>query len=294
MSVKVLCKDEIEKIVAININLSKLMDCQKQAFIDFSKGIINTPLPLQILFTNPPGDCHVKAGFNQFDDVFIVKIATGFYQNRSMGLPAGDGAVLVFSKSTGLLQHILCDGGYLTQIRTAVAACIASQISPVSHICIVGTGSLGTLTQKCMRQLYPNAEINLWSRSLGTDLSSTLQKCDLVITTTASHTPLITLKNIKQNMHIIALGADETGKQELEPELFRHADHVIVDSRVQSALYGDSSYAISTNILTSEKTEELGELLAHDYATHGKFIITDLTGIAGQDIEMAKFVINNC
>eukprot|EP01035_Chromulina_nebulosa_P025450 gene25450-33215_t len=267
------------------------MDCQKKAFIDFSSGCVNVPLPLQLSFDNPMGDCHVKAGYNQLDDIFIVKIATGFYGNKENGLPTGDGAILVFSKSTGMLSYILCDNGFLTQVRTAIAACIASQLSSVNHICIVGTGNLGTLTYQMMKRLYPLAKISVWNRKMWQDLSSVLESCDTVITTTASHSALIQTHHIKSNMHIISLGADEPGKQELEPELFGRADHIIVDSKSQALLFGDTAYAISANIIQPEKLQELGAVLTQKSTFQNRLIITDLTGIAAQDIEMAKFIV---
>ena len=153
-------------------------------------------MPLQMIFKNPPGDCHVKAGYHEEDDIFIIKIATGFYQNKDLNLPAGDGAILVFSKSTGLLQSILCDNGYLTLLRTALAACVASKISAVTHITIVGDGNLGKMTAKLMRLLYPGIGITIWKRNSCNSLDELLNISDLVITTTASHTPIIKRKNI--------------------------------------------------------------------------------------------------
>ena len=84
--------------------------------------------------------------------------------------------------------------------------------------------------------------------------------------------------------------ADEPGKQELESELFRHADHTIVDSKSQAILFGDTAYAISKNII---RPEELGTILTQNVTFQNKLVITDLTGIAAQDIEMAKFVVSN-
>ncbi len=285
-------KAYIEKCISLQNDLAELMLSQKQAFIDFSAGHMNVPMPLQMSFKDPPGDCHVKAGYNEPDDIFIVKIATGFYQNKDLGLPAGDGAILIFSKSTGLLQSILCDNGYLTLLRTALAACVASQISSVTRITIVGTGNLGKMTAELMRLLYPRVNINIWSRSSQNSLDELLSTSDLVITTTASHLPII--KTIKKNAHIIALGADDPNKQELKPEIFKNADKIIVDSKAQAIKFGDSYHAIKANIINEDDLEELGTLLAQDYKAQDKMIITDLTGIAAQDIAIAKWTLSAC
>ena len=284
-------KADIEKCISLKDDLAELMLLQKQAFIDFSAGHINTPMPLQMSFKNPPGDCHVKAGYHEGDDIFIVKIATGFYQNKDLGLPTGDGAILVFSKSTGLLQAILCDNGYLTILRTALAACLASQIAPVSHIGIIGTGNLSKMTSTLMQLLYPEASINIWGRNSNHSLDELLNISDLVITTTAAQEPII--KNIRKNVHIIALGADELGKQELGSQLFKLADKIIVDSKSQAIKYGDSYHAIKAGIINGNKLEELGIILSQCYRANNKMIITDLTGIAAQDVAIVKWILSS-
>ncbi len=288
---QILNKADIEKCTSLEDDLVTLIQLQKQAFIDFSAGYINTLIPLQIGFKNPPGDCHVKAGYHEGDDIFVIKIATGFYQNKNLNLPAGDGAVLIFSKSTGLLQAILYDSGYLTVLRTALAACVASQIAPVTHIGIIGTGNLSKMIQKLMQLLYPKCLITIWRRNSNNSLDELLDASDLVITTTASREPII--KTIRKNMHIIALGADELGKQEIAPELFKLADQIIVDSKPQAIKFGDSHYAIEAGIINAEAIEELGSILAKSYKAQDKIIITDLTGIAAQDIAIAKWTLSS-
>lgn len=258
-------KEDIERCISLNDDLARLILSQKKAFIDFSSGHINVPMPLQMSFRNPPGDCHVKAGYHEEDDIFIVKIATGFYQNKDLGLPAGDGAILVFSKSTGLLQSILCDNGYLTLLRTALAACVASQISDITHIGIIGTGNLSKMTAKLMHLLYPKIGITIWGRNTNNSLDELLKLSDLVITTTASNIPIIKAKDITRKMHIIALGADESNKQELDENIFKITDVIIVDSKTQALKFGESYHAIKSGIINVNKLEELGVILSQGY-----------------------------
>lgn len=289
---KIISKKVIEESICFDKNLAELILLQKNALIDFSARHIYSPMPLQMSFKDPPGDCHIKAGFNELDEIFIVKVATGFYKNKDLNLPAGDGAILVFSKTTGLLQAILCDNGYLTILRTALAACVASQIAPVTHIGIIGTGNLSKITTKLMQKLYPEVPITIWGRTSNKSVDELLSVSDLVITTTASQQAIVS--TVRKNAHIIALGADELGKQELEPVLFKLADRIIVDSKPQAILYGDSSHAIKAGLINEESLEELGSLLATNYFVQNKLIITDLTGIAAQDMAIAKWVLSTC
>ena len=41
----------------------------------------------ELLFDDPPGELHIKYGATRGDDVFVVKMATGFYRNAELGLP---------------------------------------------------------------------------------------------------------------------------------------------------------------------------------------------------------------
>lgn len=303
--------EEIKHTISFTQDLAKLLDSQRQAFIDYSKGLIYVPQPLQMTFTNPSGDCHIKAGVRAKDELFVVKIATGFYNNTNQGLPSIDGAFLLFSTKTGLLEAILCDGGYLTLLRTALAAGVAAQTTPfpINKIGIVGTGGLANLILQVLRLLFPSVAIQVWGRnfvkakslvvddpriSTTNSISELLQNSNLVITATASTKPIIHAKNISDNVHIIALGADEPGKQELDVSVFKMADQVIVDSKEQALRFGDSFHAMNAGIINSEKLEELGKILITNSITTSQttIMITDLSGIAAQDIAISSYVLN--
>lgn len=154
-------RDEIRQAVDLDSNLEMLINTQRQVFIDFSKDCYEVPAPIQLRFAAVQGDCHVKAGFRRESDIFVVKIATGFYNNAMMGIPAADGALLVFSQKTGLLQAILCEEGFLTTLRTAIAAAISATVTPwtISAVGIIGTGALAALTLFIMKKRYPAAEL---------------------------------------------------------------------------------------------------------------------------------------
>ena len=84
--------DQIKKVINLDLSLKELINSQRQAFIDFSSGLYDVPIPMQLSFQEKVADCHIKSGFKRNDDTFIIKVATGFYQNTKLGLPASDGA----------------------------------------------------------------------------------------------------------------------------------------------------------------------------------------------------------
>ena len=78
----------------------------------------------ELLFEDPPGDCHIKYILIG-DRNFTIKIATGFYRNSELGISSSNGIILVFSSQTGQLITMLEDEGFLTDIRTASAGAVA-------------------------------------------------------------------------------------------------------------------------------------------------------------------------
>ena len=91
--------------------------------------------------------------------------------------------------------------------------------------------------------------------------------------------------------HIIAIGADDIHKQECEAVLFQKADLVIVDSLIQGCKFGDVFHAIKLGFLTIKNITELGNILQINKKLTAEFIITDLTGIAAQDITIVEFIL---
>ena len=46
------------------------------------------PPPGELIFQDPPGDVHIKYGYIAGGDYYVVKIASGFYDNPRHGLPS--------------------------------------------------------------------------------------------------------------------------------------------------------------------------------------------------------------
>ncbi len=300
--------EEQIKSLDIKQHLPLMMRAIMHEFIEFSKGESVVPMPLHLCFPEARGECHVKAGYRISDDLFIIKVATGFYGNHAKGLPSGHGLMLVCCKKTGIIHSILCDAGYLTTLRTAITACIVTAITPWSNdrISVIGTGALARLILSLMHQQYPDTNIYLWGRNKDllvqmqheypfaksvTDLPSLVKKGGVIITTTASNQPLICRKDIDQQIHLIGLGADQKNKQEIDATIFSIADEIIVDSKEQAQHFGDSAVAIKNKLIDLTKINELGSILPSNVNPDARLIITNLTGIAPQDIGIAKYII---
>ena len=266
-------------------------------------------------FKHPPGDVHIKYGYIEGDDYYVIKIASGFYNNSLLGLPTGNGMMLLFSQKTGETLSILLDEGYLTDIRTAAAGAVAAKYlapSKVSTIGIVGTGMQARLQLEYLKAITTCRKVIVWGRdesklvaikgdpalsefsiTTTTDISFLTSQCNLIVTTTPSRKALLMAAHILPGTHITAMGADADGKQEIDPMLLEKADIVVADSKDQCIDHGDIGFAVRDGIIDPEKIVELGDVIRSKELRRKndkQITIADLTGVAIQDIQITKYV----
>lgn len=284
-------------------------------FAAYSRGEVIVPPVGELSFETPPGDTHIKYGYIKNSDSFVIKIASGFYDNPKQGLPSNSGLMLVFSQKTGVLQAILLDEGYLTDVRTAVAGQIAAKYlapSTVSAIGVLGTGIQARMQVSYLKEITNCRQVVAWGRSdenlfaykeamendgfqvqTTTVAAEVAQDCNLLITATPSQQPLLLEEMIQPGTHITAMGSDTSLKQELDTGILQKADLVVADSIPQCLERGEISKAIVDNKITAGQVIELGNIIngsAPGRSSAEQITIADLTGVAVQDMQIAKAV----
>ena len=294
----------------------ELIDEIARGFVAYTEQHVVVPPVGHLALTDPPGDVHIKYGYVRGGDVFVVKVASGFPGNSNLGLPTGDGCMLVFSCHTGLLEAVLLDRSRLTDIRTAAAGAVAARaLAPrtISRIGVIGTGVQARLQPRLLRHVTTCREIALYGRSreraaaCAADLTAAgfrVERCtsaddvvqcsDLIVTTTASREPLFHASSVHPGSLIIAVGADAPGKVELDPALFARASVVVADSIAQCADHGDLAPALAARTISLDRVHELGAVLADPAlgrTREDEIAIADLTGVAVQDIVIAEHVL---
>ncbi|MCP5156676.1 MAG: ornithine cyclodeaminase family protein [Ectothiorhodospiraceae bacterium] len=287
----------------------------EEGFVAYSEGRVVVPPVGELTFEDPPGDTHIKYGYIRGDDAFVIKIASGFYANPTLGLPSSSGLMLLFSQQTGQLRAVLLDEGFLTNVRTAVAGRIAARyLAPaeVSAIGVLGTGTMARMQVAYLASETGCRDVVVWGRSdasleryqrdmeaLGYHVTPTREAsavgaaCNLIVTTTPATVPLLRACDVRPGTHITAVGSDTAEKQELDAEILRAADVVVADSIVQCRDRGEIHHAVAAGALDLSTVRELGEVIkAGRRARESDSAITvaDLTGVAVQDIQIAKAV----
>ncbi len=124
-------------------------------------------------------------------------------------------------------------------------------------------------------------------------MQSLAAQCKLIVSTTSSREPLITAEQVQPGTHITAMGSDDHGKQELAAELLGKADVVVADSISQCVDHGECCAAVRDGAINENAIVELGGVIKNPALgrTHDSQItIADLTGVAVQDIQIAKMI----
>jgi ornithine cyclodeaminase len=119
------------------------------------------------------------------------------------------------------------------------------------------------------------------------------RECNLIVTTTPARSPLIRADQVQKGTHITAMGSDDHGKQELDADLLGKADLVVADSISQCVDHGECHFGVKQGALDESSIVELGTVIkdpSTGRASNEQITIADLTGVAIQDIQIAKLV----
>lgn len=307
-----LIKPDAIKASLESIDLVPLIE---EGFVAYSQGKAIVPPVAELLLEDYAGEVHIKYGFIKQDDVYVIKIASGFYQNTQLGLPSSNGMMLVFKQQTGEPLAVLQDEGYLTDVRTAIAGAIAAKyLAPkaLKAIGIVGTGIQARLQLHYLKNITDCREVYVWGRNAKANERYTkdmqaegfnvkpakttqeiMQTCQLIVTTTPSKDILLDAADLQAGTHITAVGSDTAEKQELDAEILARADLVVVDSIAQCKTRGEASQALRKGCIQEQDILELGNIIAGSLkgrTNDEQITIADLTGVAVQDIQIAKAV----
>ena len=309
----ILNRAAIENLIE-GVDLSSLI---VKGFIAYSKGKVVVPPIGELTFKDPPGDVHIKYGYIKGDRYYVIKIASGFWENDKYGIPNGQGMMLLFNQKTGQPEALLHDEAILTDIRTAVAGqiCASSMANEINCIGVIGTGVQARLQVEYLQSITQCRDIVVWGRNsdkvrkykkdmegkgfivtIKSTVKDVCKVCNLILTTTASKDPIIFKEDLQPGTHITAVGADAVGKRELGDGVINLANTVAADSLVQCIERGEISYALSKNEIKKDQICELGHILSGKSVGRkniNHITIADLTGVAVQDVQIATAVFES-
>lgn len=295
-----------------HLDRKKVIEAVKEALILQAEGKVQSPMPGQLIFKEPYGDCHIKYGHAAGAKTFTIKIANGFFENTKRGLPANHGMILVFSAETGAPKVLFKDEGWMTAWRTAAATVIAAHVlapKTIEAVGIAGAGLQADLTIEWLPEVMGKQRVVLWTRDRAkaealaaphrakgrevetvSDIAEMLARTNVVITATPSHTALFSADRVRPGTHIVAIGADTPGKQEVPEALFKRMSHIVCDDVSQCVDHGDFGFAVRSGALPESRAVMLGDVLSGKVKLDRNaddITLADITGIAAEDIAIS-------
>ncbi|HEC43317.1 MAG TPA: ornithine cyclodeaminase [Bacteroides sp.] len=313
-NIKVFSAEDIKKM----ISMEEAIGLMEQAFASFSCGKSHVPQRYISDFPGLPMDIFFKPVYCDDLGRIAAKILTQKRENSNMEKPTILGIVLLFDSTSGELLSLI-DGTYLTALRTGAASGIATRllarkdadtvavfgcgaqgrtqleavcnVRPIKHAMLFDTSS--SASARLMEEMKKKLDISI---SIEEDMMS-LKQADIICTATSSQTPLFQIEDIRQGVHINAIGSFKPQMQEIDPMIIK-SSNLFVDSR-KAVLNesGDLIKPIKEGVISENNIRgEIGELV--NDTVPGRQGANEITlfksvGIAVQDLFVANAVYNN-
>ena len=308
MPITILTEAELRQCVQLD---AEVIDAVADAFTALAAGRVVMPPVLHMDLPEAHGEVDVKTAYVSGLPSLALKVSPGFFDNPSLGLPSVSGMMMLLSATTGRLEALHLDNGYLTDVRTAAAGAIAAR-----HLAradariagVIGAGVQARLQMEALAKMRPLERILVWARdgakaeACADDLAGRLGieavavssaerlvlEADVVVTTTPARDPLVVADWLHPGLHITAIGADAPDKNELHPAVLERADLLVCDDRAQCARLGELHHALAQGI--EPATIDLGEItggIKQGRTRDDQITVCDLTGTGVQDTAIA-------
>ncbi|MCJ8521482.1 ornithine cyclodeaminase [Pseudorhizobium tarimense] len=312
--IRILTEGDLRAIVKLD---ASAVDCVEQAFVALATKPVAMPPILRLDIHEFRGEVDVKTAYVPGFDSFAIKVSPGFFDNPKLGLPSLNGLMILLSAKTGLVEALLLDNGYLTDVRTAAAGAVAARNlsrEDSSVAAIFGAGMQARLQLQALALVRPIRSARIWARDSGkahrladeferqngievtavADPREAASGADIIVTTTPTDKPILMAEWLEPGQHLTAMGSDAEHKNEIDPAVFARATYV-ADRITQTRILGELHHAIEAGTTTVDQPfAELGAVIAGKARGRiGPDDITfaDLTGTGVQDTAIANLAL---
>jgi ornithine cyclodeaminase len=117
-----------------------------------------------------------------------------------------------------------------------------------------------------------------------------MTQADVIVTITSSHQPLLMADQVSPGTHLVCMGTDTKGKQEIDPALFS-VGTCFTDEVAQSVTIGEAQHAIAAGLVAEGAIVPIGNVINKDHAgrtSDDEITIFDGTGVGLQDLALAS------
>lgn len=263
MKTLLLKKDEVRRL----IGMAEVIGAVEEAYKAFSSDQVEQPDYIGIHHPSLRGEIDFKLGYYKANEIISMKAHSGGFTNNPAehGVPNSIGTILLFDARSCALICIM-DGSLITGLRTGASGAVSVKALARKNartIASIGTGNQARMQIRAVNERMKIEKIHAWSRTpeslsryktdiqrefgipviVASSKKEAVEQADILITTRGKG-ELVEADLVKPGTHIVTIGTDQRGKQELDPELFRNAK-IIVDSISQCTEKGETWHPLN-------------------------------------------------
>jgi alanine dehydrogenase len=308
----VLSRHDVRRLMS----LDECIDAVEDAFREHALGRSISP---GVLGSHVPGGgFHVKTAGLATDrrSVFAAKVNANFPGNPArFDRPTIQGVIVLFDAIDGKPLAIL-DSIEITSVRTAAASAVAARYlarDDAATVTICGCGEQGRSQLRALTRVRPVRQVlafdtdfakaERYARELSSELDVDLSpvrelgaqtlRSDIWVTCTTSRAWFVGRDHVAPGSFVLAVGADNEDKQEIEPALLAEST-VVADVLDQCVVIGDLHHALELGVMRREDVHaELADVVSGrrpGRQRDDEIIVFDSTGTALQDVAAAQLV----
>lgn len=297
------------------LTMDLALEAAYTAFRAYGAGQVN--MPPKSYLKLPRGDFRAMYGAISLDkEICGLKWVNVHPDNPQRGLPTVMAKIILNDPETAL-ELADMDGTYITNYRTGAAGGLAARYlarPEAARLGVVGAGVQARMQVAAVLKVRPIRQVTIYNRTpakaqvLAEEIASrydvqvsavtTPQEAvsgqDIVVTTTASTTPLVQAGWVSPGTHINAIGADAAGKQELDPAILASAS-IFVDDWAQARHSGEINLALAGGLLPPDRVSaSLGDVVVGKHPgrqNDQEITVFDSTGLVIQDLALGMAVL---
>lgn len=240
-----------------------------------------------------------------------VKSVTIFAGNPARGLPSIQGAMQVFSDTTGAIEAVI-DNGLVTRWKTAGDSLLGARLlarKDARKLLIIGAGTVAASLIEAYSTLIPTLEATVWARrpeaaqalaaqypgtKVAGDLEQAVRAADIISTCTMAKQPVLLGAWLQPGQHVDLIGAFTPDMREADDEALRRS-RIFVDSRATTLDHiGELKTPLKEEVI--KLSDILGDLHDLTSGAPGRMSDNDITlykngGGAHLDLMAARYIL---
>ena len=239
----------------------------------------------------PSAILNVMGGALELPEEHIAQDVAGGWLGAKISVAAGNRKqswFLLFD-DVGTLRCVLV-ANRLGQLRTGAATAVSTEVlgSPsATRLACLGAGYQAWGQVEAAMRARPIEHVDVWSRNhhhaqafagrireklglsvtVGRSPAETVQAAHIVVTITATSSPILSGADVRSDAHVVLAGSNNPQRREADEELFRRATAVYTDDVEQARMVsGDLRMAVAEKALRWSDVRLLGPVVV-DIAT---------------------------